>query len=354
MKINERQILFFLACVAPVGKIVLLPSRLAETAGNDLLLPAAAHFLLQSLAVFCALLVAKKGESLYDLLSNTCGKVAAKVLCTLFSLFLLFAALLPLLEQKLFVQSVFYDTLPSLVAFSPFFAFSAYLCTKPLFSLGRVWDILAVLSILSLLGIFALSAQSADFGALAPVGASGTGMFFSALRSWSWFFDGALLLPLAGKIEYRKGLAWKGAVCYLAGGAAVLAFLAMFYGIFQETAVNQLFAFTATAKYFPGVAMLGRIDYLFIFGLALVMAFYVAMPMHGAIECALQAYGREHHLASILSVCVSALFLVLILVFEYRFGDVLQAISFVFPLFPLFGLAVPALCLLLRRKRETP
>lgn len=351
--IKERQLLFFLACIAPVGKLVLLPARLAETAKNDLLLPAALHILLQAGAIFCVLLVAKKQTSFYDLLKQSFGKVFACILCLLFSLFLLFAALLPLLEQKLFVQSVFYDTLPSLVAFAPFFLFAAYLCSKPILSLGRVWDILAVVFLVGIAGIFALSLFSADYAALAPAGAVGMkGVLSSSLRSWCWFFDAALLLPLVGKIEYKKGLAWKGAVCYLAGGAVVLAFLAMFYGIFQETAVNQLFAFTATSKYFPGVSMLGRIDYIFIFALALVMAFYVAMPLHGAVECVLQAFGRKRYLPTLLSVGVCALFLALILVFEYNFGSVLSATGTVFFLFPLFGIAVPALCLLLGRKHE--
>lgn len=353
-RISRRQIYFFLAAIAPVGKLVILPARLSEYAGNDLLFPAAIQILLQTAVVFCVLLVAKKGESLFGLLKNTFGKVAATVLILLYSLFLLYAALLPLLEQKLFVQGVFYDTLPSIVSFAPFFLFVAYLAAKPLASYGRTWDVLAPISVIGLAGVLVLSVTNADYGAVLPVGASGAkGIFGGTAYSFSWFFDGALLLPLLGKFEYKKGMAWKGALCYLGGGAAVLFFLATFYGIFEGIAMNQLFAFTKTSKYFSGITVLGRVDYLFIFALSLVMAFYVALPLQEGVECALQAFGRKKYLPTLLSVGVALLFFVLVILLDYRFGDVMRALSQKgFWLFPIFTIALPVLCLLLRRKHE--
>ena len=353
-KIGRRQIYFFLACIAPVGKLVFLPAQLADVAKNDLLFPAAMQYLIQTAAVFCVLLLAKRGMNFFELLANTFGKIAARVLITVYAAFLFFAALLPLLEQKLFVQSVFYDTLPSLVAFAPFFLFTAYLCSEPLASYGRTWDILGPLAIVGFAGILAFSFGSADFAALLPVGAVGFGgVWKSAVSAFSWFFDAALLLPLLGKFDYEKGMAWKGALFYLAGGAAVLLFLAVFYGIFQETAVNQLFAFSTTSKYFSGITMLGRIDYIFIFTLGLVMAFYVTLPLQGGIECLLLAYGRKKYLPTALGVAVSAAFLTTVLLLDYRFGDVLKAITGAAAwIFPVFASALPALMLLLRRERR--
>ncbi len=361
MKTNSiapRQIFFFLACVAPAGKLVLLPARLAEAAGNNLLFPALFHLVLSAAAVFCVLLLAKRRESFYALLQGTFGSAAAKILCSLFALFLLFASFLPLLEQKLFVQSVFYDTLPSVVSFAPFFLFLAYLCSKPLSSFGRVWDILGPLAVAAFAGILILSAPSADYAALLPAGAAGGNGFLQGARAGaSWFFDAALLIPMLGKIDYRKGTAWKGAACYLAGGAGVLFFLATFYGIFEGIATNQLFAFSATSKYFSGITVLGRIDYIFIYALALVMAFSCALPVQCAAECLLQACGRKKYLPTLLGVGASALLFALSLLCDYKFADVLAAVSgLLYWLFPLFCLLVPALMLLFLLKggrRET-
>ncbi len=350
-KLSARQVYFLLACILPVGKLILLPARLADVSKNDLLLPAALHLLLQAGAVFCALLLAKRNMSLFEMLEGTLGHVAACVLQTVFALFLLFAALLPVLEQKLLVQSVFYDTLPTIASFAPFFLFAAYACSKPLASFGRMWDMLAPFSLAGYFGILLLSVGSADLAALAPTGAAGaSGFFGGTMSAFAWFYDAALLLPLLGKIDYTRGMAWKGMLFYLAGGAGVLIFLAVFYGIFQETSVNQLYAFTATSKYFSGIATLGRADYLFIIVLTLVMTFSCILPIQGAIECALQAYGRKRWLAIVLSVGASLVFLILVLVLDYRFGEILAALSGVlFWIFPLFCLALPPLLLLFGR-----
>ena len=80
---------------------------------------------------------------------------------------------------------------------------------------------------------------------------------------------------------------------HLAGGGAVLLFLALFYGIFQGIAPVQFFAFAKTAKYFPAVGILGRVDYLFIYALALAMIFSSLMPMLSAAELLKEAFGES-------------------------------------------------------------
>ena len=285
MKIKQRQLFFFLACIAPVGKLILLPSDLVFRAKNDLIFPALVNLLLQAAVIFLVLLLCKREKSLYSLLEESVGRIAATVLVILLSVFLLYAAIQPLNEQKLMVQSVFYDTLPSLVVFSPFFLFAAYLCSKPLFCLGRVWDILGPIAIVSFIGIIVFAIGGADFKALHPVGAAGAKGFLNGTAfTMSWFFDSVLVLSLVGKVEYKKGLAWKGLLCYLAGAAAVLFFLAVFYAVYADLAVSRLFAFSKISRYFSGISVLGRIDYLFIYALGLVMAFYSVMPVQAAVD----------------------------------------------------------------------
>ncbi len=349
-RISPRQLYFFLACVLPAGKLVTLPSLLARDAKNDLLLPVLIGYLIEAAVVFAVLLTAKKNCSLYELLKATFGKIAAIAILCVLSLFFFYAALLPLLEQRLFVQSVFYDTLPSLAAFAPFFLFAVYLCAKPFSSQGRVWDILGPLAIVGLVGILILSVGEADFGELLPIGGGGAGVWKALGTLSGWFFDGAVLLMLLGKIDYRAGTAWKGTLWYLAGGLGVLLFLAVFYSVFGGLAVNQTFAIAKTSKYFSGITVLGRIDYLFIFALSLVMAFLCAVPLQAGLECYLEPFGREHHLATLLSVAVNALFLVLLYLLENRFGEVLRFLTGpVVWIFPIFCVLLPPLALLLRR-----
>lgn len=357
MKLSSRQLFFFLAAVAPVGKLVLMPSQLAALSKNDLLFPAALNLLLQAGAVFCALLFARRGQTLYACLRERCGTVFAKIAVCVFALFLWLAAFVPLLEQKLLVQNIFYDTLPSYIAFAPMFVFSAYLCAKPLEGCGRTWDILAPMAAIGLLGILLLAVGKADYGALLPVGAAGAGGFArGALGVADRFFDGALVLAMAGRFEYRRGMAWKGLLCYLAGGAAVLFFLATFYGLFGEIAVFQVFGFTRISKYFSGVTVLGRIDFLFIFALAFAMVFYTVLPLQAGVTLAREALAPRNPLfAPALACAVNAAALIGVLAVNFMMTRVMQVFSG--PLvwvFPVFSLAVPALSLLPRRRRHAP
>lgn len=355
-KISARQIYFFLAAVAPVGKLMLMPTQLAYFSKNDLLFPAAMNYLLQAGAVFLALLFASKNRTFYDALAGTVGKVAAKIITCILALFFLYASVLPLLEQKLYVQKTLYDTLPSAVTFFPFFLFSAYLCAKPLSSLGRLWDILLPVSVVGYVGIMALSVSNADFGALMPVGVTGAnGIFGGFAYSMSWFFDSALLLALAGRFEYRKGMAWKGMLCYLGGGLAIVFFLAVFYGVYSETAIHQTFAFSEISKYFSGITVLGRIDYFFSFALVFVILFYGALPLHAGVECVCDAFGGKRYLRIILSVAVNVGLLVLVYLLNFKLQVLLQTVTkMLFWIFPVFCVLLPALCLLLkRRKHET-
>ena len=358
-KISTRQLCFFLAAIAPVGKIILLPTQLVRYAENDLLFPAAMNFLLQAAVIFLVLLLAKNNKSFYELVAQKLGHIAAKIILSLFALFFFFAAVLPLIEQKLFVQSVFYDTLPSIVTFSSFFVLSAYLCAKPLASFSRTWDILAPLGIASFAGILLFSFKATDFGALSPALQSGGKRIFEGFAySMSWFVDSAIVLAFLGKIDYKKGLPWKGALCYLAGAVGVLFFLAVFYGVFQDIAINQQFSFTKITRYFSGIETLGRFDYLFIFTLALVMAFYAMLPLQAGIDFLRQAFGsrQKRYLPAILSVAVNAVMLAMTLLWDYRYQTLNETVCIkLFWLFPVFCLLLPALALLLniRRRRET-
>ena len=189
MKIAPRQLLFLLACLTPLLKLILMPAQLAADTGNDLLLSALLLLAAESAAVFAAVLLAKRGLSLFALVERSLGRAAAAVACTLLALFFLFAAYIPLFEQKLMVQSVFYDTLPSDLLFAPFFLLSAYFCLKPIGCFGRIFDLLGPLAILSFFFLMLFSVGEADFLSLAPVGVTGAGSILSAaLHAAAWAF----------------------------------------------------------------------------------------------------------------------------------------------------------------------
>ena len=353
MKLTSRQMLFFLAAIAPLGKMVIMPARLAAICRNDLLWPVLAQVLVQAALVFCVLLLARRERTLYALVRDAAGSVCAKICVLVLSAFLLFAALLPVIEQKLLVRSIFYDTIPAYLVFTPFFLFSAYLCSRPLVSLGRMWDILAPLSLVGLAGILLLSVGSADYGAPSPAGAAGAQALAGGTgAACGWFFDAALLLPLIGRFSYTKGLAWKGALCYLAGGGVLLFLIATFYGIFSEIAVIQAHAIARMSGFFAGMTVLGRIDYLFIFAATFALTFYVIFPLHGTVGMLTESFGGKKQLPFLLSAAVNLVMLVVIYLLNFRTSQIVEWVTGrLFWIFPVFSVLLPLLLLLIFGRR---
>ena len=348
MKPSSRQICFFLAAVAPVGKLVLMPAQLAADAGNDLLFPVLAQLVLQAALIFCVLLLARHDCTVFALVRRAAGDVAARIFAVLLAAFLLFFAFLPVVEQKITVRSIFYDTIPAHLVFAPFFLFSAYLSARALGSLGRVWDILAPLSAVGMAGVLLLSVGNTDFGALAPFGAAGSGGFVDGIRrTCCWFCDSALLLAMIGHFPYQKGLAWKGTLCYLGGGLVLLFFLAVFYGVFGEIAVIQSLGFARISGFFSAMTVLGRIDYVFIYALAFVMTFYVILPVQEAVGCISEAFSSPKALAPLLSAGCNLALLAAIYGFHFRTSAIVSVMTkSLFWIFPVFTVAIPVLLLI--------
>ena len=80
-KISPRQLLFFLAVIAPLGKMILMPAQLVVFSKNDLLLSTLINAGLQTGAVFLAVLAARHGKSLSELLSEQFGSSVVCCLC---------------------------------------------------------------------------------------------------------------------------------------------------------------------------------------------------------------------------------------------------------------------------------
>lgn len=350
-KISSRQLLFFLAVIAPLGKMIIMPAQLVVFSKNDLLLSTLINAALQTGAVFLAVFAARHQKSLSALLAERFGTITAKIVCCILSLFLLYAALLPIMEQKLMVQNVFYDTLPSYITFAPFYLFSVYLCYHSISRIGRAWDFLMPLVVFSLLGIFIFAAGEVDFGALLPIGGTGAkSVFTGAAYTTGWFFDSAMLLSLVGKIDYKKGLAAKSALFYAVGSLILLLFLAFYYGIFSDIAPLQLYAFAKISKYFSAISVLGRIDYLFIHLISIAMAFYCAMPLQASCDFLKQTFGDSKPLSAVYAVGVNLLMLLLSVFLTYSFSSLEKMITqTLFWIFPIFCLALPAFCLFLGR-----
>ena len=87
--------------------------------------------------------LARRG-ALFLVLSCAFGRPAARVVYVAFALYFALSAFVPMNEQQAMVHEVFYDTIPSLFIFLPFFFFSAYAGSRGLTNAGRTAEICLV------------------------------------------------------------------------------------------------------------------------------------------------------------------------------------------------------------------
>ena len=347
-KIKLRQICFLFAAIMPVTKTIIYPATLSYYAGNNLLLSSALNFLLMGAVLALVIFLSYRTDmTFFDLLQNTFGRVTARIIYGLFALFFAFSALLPLMEQKGFVAQVFYENIPSFIAFAPLFGVSFFACVKGFKTIGRAADIALPVFAVCFAVILLLALPEADFSALLPVG--GDGVFRGSLYGLNWYTECLYPLFFLGHFEREKGAWWKAGLSFLCGAAATLGFLAIFYGIFADIAVQQQNAIAQISKYTTSFTSLGRIDLLFIFALALVLVFALSIPAQLSVHCACKALGGVNPLLP--AAALNILLLVLIVFFKYSYLELQTFFTrSLWPVFIIFAYVLPAAALLLRKK----
>lgn len=349
-KIKVRQICFFFAAMMPVSKLFVYPATLVYRTHNDLLFSALMNFLIEGAVIALVMLLSKKtGKSLFALAEGTFGRTAARIIYALFALFFFASSLLPMMEQKNFVLQVLYENVPSIISFAPFFFVCFFACVKGFRSIGRTADVALPVFAVGFAVLILLALPHADFSALLPVRAvPAKEVLKGSLFSASWYTDAAFLLFFLGNFEYEKRASVKVISSYAIGAAAVLLFLAVFYGVFSDIAVRQQNAVAQISKYTTAFTTLGRVDYFFIFALALVMIFRLCVPAQMCVHCICRAAGCKPFIPA---AAVNAALLALTIFLNYSFLEVQTLFTQkLWIVFLLFAYAAPAAALLLKKR----
>ncbi|MBE7085142.1 MAG: hypothetical protein E7368_03710 [Clostridiales bacterium] len=346
--VNARQVAFFASFVLPVYKLLELPSLLARFAKGDLLLPAILQFLTQfGVLIALLFLLSRSKKTLFQRLEEAIGKWT-KLVYGVYALVFLFFAVLPLLDLEKFVYAVFYDTSPTLFSFSAFFILSAYLCMKGVKAVGRIGDLSLFLFPLSFLALIVMSLVEADVSNLLPFFERS---FQETLKGYTYstthFADILLLLPLLGNVRYEKGDGVKIGIGYIVGALFTLLFLAVFYGVYSTIALREHYAFAKIAQYFPVLAVVGRIDLVFVYLLCLVLFFYTAIPLRNAVGCIAKTCNLQGRTLLSFLINLSAFLFVL---FCNKYYDSIYAFygNYAYPVFWVFSVLLPLALLFLR------
>ena len=347
--LKTRQICLFFIAILPVSKIFILPSTLATYSQNDLWISAILNFLLDFVCVLAILRACKNSKmSYFEFIESTFGKVFSKVILALYFCYFMIKAVIPLNEQKDYVEQTLYTLMPSKLYFLPFFAVAFYICTKKLRVLGRASDVLWIFTSLGVITLLFLSIANADLEALLPVGVVGlknllSGSYFSL----NWFGDCVYLAFFMGEFDYKKWDGVKISISYLIASLLVVIFLAVFYSIFTSIAFRQRFALTEIPKYSAVINNIGRFDYVGIVLILLSSIFSLSLPLYFAVRTLNRVFSfKSRYVAPII---VTAIQLLIMVTFTQYYLTIEHTVmNYLGAFFILFGNVIPAIISLIK------
>ncbi len=335
------------------SKLLLYPTNISLLCGRDLLFPALINFGIQAVIVWAvSYLCSRTDKTFFGLLEGTLGNITARIVYGLFAVFFIICTILPLFEQKLYVHAIFYDTVPSLLVFLPFFFFAIYAAAKGFENIGRCADICMPVFLVSILFIFGMSVLEVKWDSFLPVlKTPAKAVFGGVAASLFRFAEPAYLLMFMGHFKYKKGDAAKITLSYIGGAVIVLFFLVVFYGVYGEIASSRPFAVSKIAVFFPAIETLGRIDLTALYALETVMLFALVLNIQLAVHCIAQCTGYGNK--AVLSVAVNAVLIIILVALDHYFAGIHNVYTkWMGIVFIVFANVVPLLAWTMKRREK--
>lgn len=317
-QLKTRQIMLFFIAFLPTVKFFMLPSVLAKTVNEDMWLSVVLNVLLDGITLSVILLACKRYKTdFYGLLSSHFGKKFANIVFMLYFVYFMLKSVLPIIEQKDYIETTLYVTMPNNLYFIPFFGLAFYVACKGLKVWGRLSDIVWFVTLIGIIVLLALSTSNADFSNILPVFNNGakkiaTGSYYSL----SWFGDCAYALFFIGNFKWEKKSALKILGGFTVGALTVVIFAVFFYSVFSSIAFREQFALTEITKYTTVINDTGRVDYIGIMILIFSDMFSASLPVFFSAHILNRVFKIQKKWVAPLIV-VSVLVVVTVLLTEY-------------------------------------
>ncbi len=352
-KLLTRQVCFILLCFGSSLRTILYPTNLSYFVGNSGWVCAAINYGVSAVFVcLCAIACSRSDKTFFERIEATCGKVCARIIYALLGVYFLLISIAPVCEHQLYVLNIFYDTIPSLLIFLPFFFFSVFMAGKSIRVTGRLADLCLPIFIFCAITLIFFSLQECDFGSLLPIFKVSPKEGFEGITSNLYRFnEGAVMLIFMGNFKYKKGDWAKISISYLIGGLIIIAFVGAYYGVYTYLTPDMQFATSKIGLFFSAIGVIGRIDYIFIYALEIVQLIALVFNIQLSVYALTKTFNTKN--SKLISLCLNVFLLLAVILLNHRFTalqGVYAKIGYIITL--IFAGALPTLSLFLRRDNE--
>ena len=344
-QLNAKQICALFIAICPLTKLITAPAIFSCYCEEKLWQPLILLFAIDFLLLFLCFYLCKRhpNQSFFEILTSRYGAPFAKVIFTLYAIFFTAKAILPLIEQKEFIENAFYETLPQAPVFYPVFIVLFFIALKGYATLGRIAQLSLFISGVGLILILFLSIPTASFKNMLPVFAfSNKSAPICALNALSWFNDAIYLLFFIGHFKVEKSSFKFIFFGYAVMTAIVILYFATFYSIFSYIAPTQELALNSMSIFGVTLVNVGRFDYIALFLLTMTGTFACGLPMVIATKCISEAYSTKNEI--IPSAIITLFLAIIIALFSSKYEEVLSFLTkYLTPFYILCGYLIPIL-----------
>lgn len=323
--LKPRQICFVFLALMPVTKLVTFPSYLAENAGGQLGFCLLINFLADILLLLLILHIGKSfgDKTFYNVSEAALGKPVTKIAYSIYAVYFFLKALLPLLEQKNYIENTLYEIMPAGITFFPFFFVSVYSCVKGLKILGRCCDVTIIATVIGLLFAIFLSVGSADFSFFMPIFKKPAyNLVKTSFHSLTWFADSLYMLFFLGHFRREKHSERNVVLSYAGAAAAASAFIAVFFAVYGPISGSQPFAVPAATVFSVNATNAARFDYLAVFLLLFAQINAIILPLFLCTKCVERVLGTTKGLW--VAIAVNILAAAAIIAFSHKIFALLE------------------------------
>lgn len=267
-QVSIKQFVAIQFLVALAVKMFMLPALMLRIVGKDSYIVMGIWIAFEFLNLTFFLITAKRNpdKTIYDILSETLGKVVSRIVVVLFSSFFVLKAILIISEIKMFFSVTMYAEIGWAIMIIPLLVLLASFAIRSLRAMGRTAEIILPIVLISTLVLTGLLIGDMQGDNLMPVLENGFAPVAKGLITFPvWFGDITFLLIFLGNVKLGKGFVLATMISKLFASLLVMFFSTMLFATYanMDTLIDYGNNVSNMTQFSLGAHDYGRFDLLF-------------------------------------------------------------------------------------------
>ena len=264
--VTTRQLIFILILSVVTLKVLFLPNVLATNIGRDGYIMLLFLLLVDFIVLLMLLYLMNKYKDMtfYEVLCTFLGKVGAKIIMFLLSLYFLTRCFTRFQTNFIYLNENLYTAFEWYIFTVPILICVLFCVRQGLKAFSRLNEVFMPVILFGFAVALVVGIFRADFSNALPMLENGISFIKSSSRYSVWFGDYLVLILFFGKVKMDKKFNLKLILSMLGLVFSVALFYAVFYFTYNYNTVCHINAISDIMQFLPSVSDIGSFDWILI------------------------------------------------------------------------------------------